>query len=423
MSTLASSATAGDPSASGMDRRQPRYRWIILGAATCAQLSACFLVQGLGALAGYMQHDLALDAAQVGMLISAAQLVPIAGLLVVGELLDRIGERFVIGAGIAIVSLGLWAASLSDSYVGLLACLVLVGAGYSTVQPGGSKLVAGWFSTSQRGLAMGVRQAGLPIGGALAAAILPSVASAYGWRAAFVVGACFAAAGGIVVVALCRPRAIASADRDHDDGIASSRRSILKRPAMPGIIVSGITLITVQYALLVYAVLHLRDEVGTSLATGGWLLLVALTSGAVGRVALAAWSDRRIGGRHSALLVCMVALVVGIAGLLVIRTDSFLALAGVLAWLGFFGYGWYGPWVAAVTEACDPNRVGLSLGLVMGFNQVAIVVTPPALGLLRDTTGGYGFGWMILIATLATMVIVMVMLRPVGDTDRLFNER
>jgi predicted MFS family arabinose efflux permease len=419
MTTLASRATTADPSGPGIDGRQPRYRWIVLGAATCAQLSACFLVQGLGTLAGYLQRDLALDAAQVGMLISAAQLVPIAGLLVVGELLDRIDERFVIGAGVAIVSFGLWVASLSGSYIGLLACLVIVGAGYSAVQPGGSKLVAGWFSTSQRGLAMGIRQAGLPIGGALAAAILPSVANAHGWRAAFVVGACFAAAGGIGVVTLGRPRPMARASQDYHDGMVSSRRAILKRPAMPGMIVSGVTLITVQYALLVYAVLHLRDEVGTSLATGGWLLLVALTSGAVGRVALAAWSDRRVGGRHSALLVCMLALVIGIAGLLVIRTDSFVALAGLLAWLGFFGYGWYGPWVAAVTEVCDPNRVGLSLGFVMGFNQVAIVATPPALGLLRDTTGDYGPCWLILMVALTMAVIAMVIMRAVGNRNPL----
>jgi predicted MFS family arabinose efflux permease len=423
MTIVASSATTPGPSGSGIDRRQPKYRWIVLGAATCAQLSACFLVQGLGALAGYLQRDLALDAAQLGMLMSAAQLVPIAGLLVVGELLDRIDERFVIGAGVAIVSVGLWAASLSGGYIGLLACLAIVGAGYSTVQPGGSKLVAGWFSTSQRGLAMGIRQAGLPVGGALAAAVLPSVASAYGWRAAFVIGACFAAVGGIGVVALGRPRAAARTSRGHHDGMASSRRSLLKRPNMRGVIVSGVTLITVQYALLLYAVLHLRDEVGTSLATGGWLLLVALTSGAAGRVALAAWSDRRVGGRHSALLVCMVALVLGLAGLLVIRTDSFIALAGLLAWLGFFGYGWYGPWVAAVTEVCDPNRVGLSLGLVMGINQVAIVVTPPLLGLLRDKAGDYGLCWIILIAILTIALLVMLMLRSIDSKFYSSSER
>jgi hypothetical protein len=30
--------------------------------------------------------------------------------------------------------------------------------------------------------------------------------------------------------------------------------------------------------------------------------------------------------------------------------------AGVFVWLGFFGFGWYGPWVAHVTEAAPPGR-------------------------------------------------------------------
>ena len=39
---------------------------------------------------------------------------------------------------------------------------------YSVSQPGGSKVILKWFRKENRGLAMGIRQAGIPIGGALA---------------------------------------------------------------------------------------------------------------------------------------------------------------------------------------------------------------------------------------------------------------
>ena len=62
----------------------------------------------------------------------------------------------------------------------LLGVLLVVGAGYSTVQPGGSKSVASWFDGSRRGTAMGIRQAGLPLGAALASATLPLIGAAFG---------------------------------------------------------------------------------------------------------------------------------------------------------------------------------------------------------------------------------------------------
>ncbi|MFH8387624.1 hypothetical protein ACH4E7_43225 [Kitasatospora sp. NPDC018058] len=70
-------------------------------------------------------------------------------------------------------------------------------------------------------------------------------------------------------------------------------------------------------------------------------------------------------------------------------TDSRLIVAAGGVWLGFFGFGWYGPWVAYVTEAAPPGRTGFALGLAMSVNQIAIVTVPPVLGLLVDLTGSF----------------------------------
>ncbi|MGN2260429.1 MFS transporter, partial [Pseudomonas aeruginosa] len=144
-----------------------RYRWVILLIATFAQACACFFVQGIGAIAVFIQNDLQLSSLQIGLLVSAAQLVPIVGLLVAGELLDRYSERLVVGLGTLIVALALCASLWATDYLTILLFLVVVGAGYSTAQPGGSKSVSRWFAKTQLGFAMGIRQAGLPLGGAL----------------------------------------------------------------------------------------------------------------------------------------------------------------------------------------------------------------------------------------------------------------
>jgi MFS family permease len=49
------------------------------------------------------------------------------------------------------------------------------------------------------------------------------------------------------------------------------------------------------------------------------------------------------------------------------------------AWLGFFGLGWYGPWVAYLAEIAPADKVGLTLGAAMALNQLGIIAAPPLL--------------------------------------------
>ncbi|WP_241562739.1 MFS transporter [Streptomyces hoynatensis] len=163
-------------------------------------------MSGLGALGVHLQSALGLSTAQLGLLVSAAQLVPLAGLLVAGELLDRYSERWVVGSGAGLVALALGAGSLAPGYAALLVALLVAGTGYSTVQPGGSKSVASWFDASQRGFAMGVRQAGLPLGAALASAVLPLVAEEFGWRATLLTGGFVALLGAGLFMGCAAPR-------------------------------------------------------------------------------------------------------------------------------------------------------------------------------------------------------------------------
>jgi MFS family permease len=403
---------AGSPPLEAAAAPNP-YRWRVLAAATLAQAGTCFLVQGLGALAAFMQDALQLSAFQIGLLVSAAQLVPIVGLLVAGELLDRFGERMIVGLGALVVAAAPAIASFASTFEGLLFWLVILGAAYSSAQPGGSKAVSRWFARQQRGFAMGIRQAGLPLGGALAAAILPAVAAAYGWQGAFLVGAAVAAAAGVLFIAIYRSPPEAPADEavvmptagatpipaSAQAGLAG-RLSLLREPGMRNIMLSGPILIAVQYAILIYFVLHLRDRFETPVAIGAALLVVAQLSGVVGRIALAAWSDRCAAGRYFPVMVSMWALVAGLIVLMIVPFASLALFAVLAAWLGFFGFGWFGPWITYVSETAPPERVGLAIGLALTVNQVVIITSPPLLGLGRDLTGGYSADWIVLAALL-----------------------
>ncbi|MEU9624914.1 MFS transporter, partial [Streptomyces sp. NPDC048155] len=394
-----------------MTRDAWRYRWIVLGIATFTQAASGFFVQGIGAMGIHFQRDLDLSTAQLGLLVSAAQLVPLAGLLVAGELLDRHDERWVVGIGACVVAAGLGAGSLAPGYPSLLCFLLVVGAGYSTVQPGGSKSVASWFDASRRGFAMGVRQAGLPLGAALASAVLPLLAGAFGWRATLVAGGLVALLGAGVFMGFYRQPPTRATHRAEEPRVAlgsqlGGRLRMLREPSMVKIMLSGTSLISVQCGVGILTVLYLHEVASVGAGSAALVLVAAQGAGVVGRICLAAWSDRSRSGRHASVTVCMVAVIAGMAVLMTPLGCSPSAACVVLVWLGFFGFGWYGPWVAYVAESAPPDRTGFALGLAMSVNQVAIVLVPPALGLLKDLTGSFTPAWGLLSTMTAVALAV-----------------
>ncbi|MFE6158197.1 MFS transporter [Streptomyces sp. NPDC056486] len=394
-----------------------RYRWVVLGIATFTQAASGFFVQGIGAMGIHLQRDLHLSTAQLGLLVSAAQLVPLVGLLVAGELLDRFNERWVVGAGAGVVAAGLLVGSAAPGYVSLLLVLLLVGAGYSSVQPGGSKSVASWFDASRRGFAMGVRQAGLPLGAALASAVLPFIAESFGWRATLVTGGLVALLGAAVFMGFYRRPPVPAAPPDA--GPRTSPRSrlgdrlrMLREPYMAQIMLSGTSLISVQCGVGILTVLYLHETASVGAGPAALVLVAVQGAGVVGRIALAAWSDRGGSGRQGSLVLCMAAVLVGMAVLMTPLGRSPAIACCTLVWLGFFGFGWYGPWVTHVTESAPPDRVGFALGLAMSVNQIAIVVMPPVLGLLKDLSDSFVPVWGLLAAMTAVALTVSARTRP-----------
>ncbi|KUJ65804.1 MFS transporter [Streptomyces albus subsp. albus] len=389
-----------------------RYRWVVLGIATFTQAASAFFVQGIGAMGVHLQRDLDLNTAQLGLLLSAAQLVPLAGLLVAGELLDRYDERWVVGAGASMVGVSLLLGSVAPGYGPLIIAMLAVGAGYSTVQPGGSKSVASWFDASQRGFAMGIRQAGLPLGAAVASAVLPFVAGACGWRVTLVVGGVVALLGAGVFMGFYRRPPTHTAPRGGGTPASLSsqlgaRLRMLREPSMVKIMLSGTSLISVQCGIGIMTVLYLHDTASAGTGAAALVLVMAQVAGVVGRICLASWSDRGRGGRHVSVMTCMVAVIAGMTVLMTPVGHSPTVACCVFVWLGFFGLGWYGPWVALVTESAPPDRTGFALGLAMSVNQIAIILTPPLLGLIRDHTHSFAPVWGLLSALTAVALLFM----------------
>ncbi|MFJ4431197.1 MFS transporter [Pseudomonas sp. NPDC089395] len=379
-----------------MNTLKNQYRWVILAAATFAQACACFFVQGFGSIALDVKSEMNLTNWQIGTLISAAQLIPLAGLLIAGELLDRYSERFVVGIGTLFVGASLCGAALANSYTELLIALIILGFGYSTAQPGGSKSVSNWFKGSQLGFAMGIRQAGLPLGGAMATLLLPFIAIQHSVQAAFLAGGIVALFGALLFMLLYKtPEAQQSTARKQINLKLAviSRLSMASHPSMRKIMMSGASLTASQYAISVFLVLYLHTSLGLENAIAAMMFFAVLGAGIAGRIILAAWSDRCKAGRYYPVKTCLGAVTAILILLPFLKTQNLIILSAFMALTGFFAYGWYGPWVAYIAETAPADRKGFALGMAMTANQVSVVLIPPIIGLSRDSLGTYAYGW------------------------------
>ncbi|MGF6947799.1 MFS family permease [Neobacillus sp. B4I6] len=178
--------------------KQGRYKWIILLIATIAQMCSTFVTYGMGPLATFYQKEYNLSHFETGLIVSAVNIGPILSMIIFGNLMDKYGEKWIVGIEAIILGINVFAVNLTDKYLIFLGILTLVGIWYGTAQPGGSSAIVKWFPKKHRGVAMGIRQTGIPIGGALASAILPFFYYKFGLSSAIIVQGTTTIIGGLV---------------------------------------------------------------------------------------------------------------------------------------------------------------------------------------------------------------------------------
>ncbi len=381
--------------------------WRVLTLALSAQVGVSVIDQGIPTLTGFIKSDLHLSAATAGLAVSAFAFGKIFGSYAAGVAADRVGERRVIVAG-ALATAGLVALAALSPLPLLFALLVLAGTAGSSSTPAGGRLVLLAFPRNRHGLALGIRQTGIPLGGLVAAALLPWLANRAGWRWSLAAAAAVAVVAVIPLLATGIDRASERVRPRRSGGVSPARdRNIRLLTSWGCLVVSG------QYALLAFLALDLHKSAGLALATGSLLVAAANASGIVGRVAWGAVSDRALAHGRKPLLLVLTA--VGLAGaLLLLATPrsapiGVLAAAAALAGLALIGY--QGLFVTMVAEAAGPERVGAATGFSVTFITASIAVSPPLYGLVADAAGSYRAIWAALAGVLVLAFVPASLLR------------
>ncbi len=382
------------------------YRWVVLAIGCLGTAVVGVLRQGLPALGPAFRDAFSLSLGQVGFVFGALAAGMTIGLVPWGALADRTGERLVLTGGLLLTAGALVLAALSGSFAVLLTGLFLTGLFAASATGATGRAVIGWFSRSERGFVLGIRQTAIPLGGALAALTLPAIVIAAGLREALLALAAFtlvaAVAGGIWL-----------RDPPRSDPPAGfSAPPPTRDPRIWRLGIGSGLFVVAQAAVIGFVVLFLHDEHGMSLGAAAAVLAAIQIASAVARIAIGRLSDRRdrrIGPLRGA----------GIAGgaLVALAALADGAPLGVLVPLIVLGgaamSSWNGLSFTAAAEIAGRERAGTAMSLQNTLVSILGATASPLFGALAGATS---FATAYLVIALAPVAGWWV-LRPLEDDE------
>lgn len=333
------------------------YRWAILAAGVVAQGALAALQQGLPALGPALQEQFELSLSEVGLVLTSAAWGVMATLLAWGWLADRIGERVVISAGLGGGALALVGASAVDGVGALIAALAVAGALAASASAASGRAVIGWFGRSERGLALGIRQMSVPLGGAVAALSLPALVALGGLQAAFLGLAAAAALGALVAAVWIREPPPAPAKRPVVEAPPPLRDVRVWRLAL-----GSALLVCAQVSITSFLVLFLVDHRGVAVGAAAGALAAIQLGGALARLIAGRRSDLQ-GRRIAPMKRLALATAVAVLATAALVEAPLALLVAVLVTAGVLAMSWNGLSFTATAEIAGRARAGTAMGL------------------------------------------------------------
>jgi MFS transporter, ACS family, hexuronate transporter len=346
------------------------------------------------AMAPAITGDLGLSAALFGTFVSAYYGAQAVGSLPAGGITDRFGIGHALVLAHAIMIVGALVIALAPGYTVCIVGMVCMGLGYSMTNPSTARGVLEWFPAERRGLAMGLKQVGVPIGGVLAAG--NGILAAYvHWQFLMYGVATLIAINGVLCLSLFRfDRQVPAEHRRSpltNIGEVLRDRNFNIYTVLSGLLNAG------QTNFYGFLTLFLTEAVRVSQPMAGVAMGLAQASSALARVGWGMVSDKAFGGRRAVLK----AWICGVSVLLL----AFMAWVGVgELWLALAltaGLGMtiasFAPISQAIAVEAVPRRLA---GSAMGCNMVGVHIGgflgPVMFGAAMDAMNGdFAAGWIV----------------------------
>ena len=332
--------------------------------------------------------------------------VAIAFGFLAGRLVDRFGPRRLMLAGIVMAGGALVGLSYATTLGAFYFFYVFNALGYVFGGPLPNQvLLSRWFDRA-RGKAMGIAYLGIGVGGAIVPLLAFSLTQSFGWREALRIL-------GYLMIAIALPAAYfvreptKPASAIGATGTGLSLKAILSGAPLYFLIIGSMASIGAVGGTIQNLALYLRLDRNLAQGSVDTTLSLVLLGSLVGRLLMGWLADRWPKKRVMLLVYVIVAL--SIPPLYYAPSTATLHLAALL-----FGIGLGGDYMIIPLMAADLYGVaimGRVMGVVLTADSVAEALVPMLVASIRDQTGSYAGGFLLLV-TLAAIGAMAVSLLP-----------
>ena len=385
--------------------------WRVLAITLAIQALVSMGVLVVPAMGPAVAQALGVSPTLIGAYIGIVYLGAMVASLVSAPLVLRFGALRTSQGALVACALGLALPAAWPTLAGAIAGAVFIGLGYGPVTPASSHLLARTTPAHRASFVFSVKQTGVPLGGVMAGAIVPLLASSAGARPALLA----IAIACLLCAAAAQPfRALLDGDRDPAQplrmgSMTGGLRLVFSHPALTRLAAMSFVFSIVQLSLSSYLVTFLNTALGYSLVAAGGALSAAQAGGVVGRIAWGYVADRWLGAdRTLALLALLMSLcAIGTALLQADMPQAFTLV--LLVAFGASAIGWNGVYLAEVARRAPPGMAGAATGGTLALTFFGVVLGPVLFGALSGAVGSYRAGFLALVVP--TLACGWVLLR------------
>jgi sugar phosphate permease len=352
-----------------------------------------------------VRHDLGISVRGMGLLLSAFLWSYAFSQLPAGALVDRLGPRRVLSAGLALWSMAQALGGLVTGFGQFFAARLLLGIGESPQSPASARIVRDWFNIRGRGTATGIWNCSSTLGSAIAVPLLTVLMLHFGWRWMFALMGIF----GLLIAGLlyglhCDPGEVAltTAERTHlDEGGGTTapvtlrewRRLFTFRTTW-GMIAGFFGCIYVLWIYNAWLPGYLETDRHMSIARTGWVAAIPFLFGVVGSLVggwLVDWLVMRGWSPINSRKYPMAAALLGTALFTVLAAvvqSNDIAIGCISASVFLIYVSTSTAWAMAPVAA--PGNCTASLGAMQNFGgYIGGALAPTVTGIIGQATGSF----------------------------------
>ena len=382
------------------------HPWLALRAMLAVQVLASLVMSSAAVLSPAVAPQLGIPAERLGWFVALAYLVAMLSGLSCGPWVRRFGGVRISQCALFLLAAGAATAVLGDP-AALLGAAVLIGAGYGLSNPAAAAVLGRHVPSQSSGLFFSIKQAGVPIGVALAGLTLPAGLLWLGWRPSVALAAAVCVACALWLVSTLKrlqrpiaanldearsasPSAVPPAEADtRITAWLAPLTTVLRDPLLRRLGLLSLVYAMAQQCFVTFLVSLLHFQLGMPLAAAAAVLAASQMASTMARIGFGHASDRwmppqrLLAALGLAMAGCMLALAGSAHG-----GHGLLAIGAALA-CAATAMGWNGVFFSALVRSVPTHRLADISGATQFLTFTGGMLGPFAASQMIGLGGSY----------------------------------